>query len=75
MLAACATSGEIPKANMSAIPPDIRSCIQQVVARPEALTTRKQVALAITKLKRSADSKTRCGKRLIRIYDQYRATL
>ena len=72
-LTGCASSGlQIEASNLPPIPADIERCIRKVVPKPSAIRTKKQAMRLIYKLKRSEFAKTKCGKRLMVIYNENR---
>lgn len=75
-LSGCAGSGiSIQASNLPPIPNDIERCIRKVVPRPESVRTKKQAMRLIYRLKRSEFAKTRCGKRLIKLYNENRTVI
>lgn len=74
LLTGCATSSgrvEVPqRVPLASVPQDIRQCFAKLVPAPKkGEMTDKEVIALIGKLRTSEVAKSRCGKRLLRIYD------
>jgi hypothetical protein len=71
-LGGCVTSGSSGTA-LAPIPGDIVTCFDSIVPAPKQATlTKRDIVRLIGDLKKSEQSKSQCGKRLIGYYDAQR---
>ena len=70
-LSGCATiSPSTSRPTLAPIPGDIKSCINRLTGFPEGeALSQAQVQKLIVELRKSEVQKTKCGKRLIRLYE------
>lgn len=57
---------------MAPVPGDIRHCIATTVPEPAAIKTKADVMRVIAELRASEVAKTKCGQRLLALYDKHR---
>ena len=78
LLTGCATSsvGTRPLTHypLARVPNDVRTCFTKLVPAPEAgAMSSSDVVALVARLRQSEVSKTRCGKRLLALYDKQSA--
>ncbi len=70
-LTACVHSSNRPDTAPSPIPSDIKICINKMTEDRKGGLSKKEVFGWIAELKRSERAKTACGKRLIKMYEEF----
>lgn len=69
-LTACASSGRLKPTSLAPVPGDIRACFNHLVPAPKrGSMSKRQVVELIAALKKSEVSKSQCGQRLIKFYE------
>ncbi len=71
ILSGCAHSPKHIDITPSPIPSDIKVCINRLTPDREGALSKKEVFKWIADLKKSEKAKTACGKRLIKMYEEF----